>query len=180
MNYPTVLLTQEENAYISRLFEETDEEPEDNEVDYAVEESDEGQTTDQKDEDEVAYIATEDLRIIEENLSNQRFIHGRKFSTQQEIIPSQNTWELIATKSATKDPFLGIRLDTCCNRTSIMRMKLYISYCTEFDIKPTIKPAQGRGVNGIGGGLQGLGFVLIEIPFNDLGLVINVEFLLLK
>lgn len=71
--------------------------------------------------------------------------------------------------------FLGIRLDTCFNRTSIMGEPQYRTYCKKNSTIPAIRPVEkGISLNGIGRGLLGIVLIRIYIPFTEMFLTINV------
>lgn len=76
--------------------------------------------------------------------------------------------------------FYGLRIDTRANRTSIMSCKQYDSYCRSFGYKTVITQPQGRIVRGIGRYQDAAGMASIQIPFQDLGLILDVDFKLLS
>lgn len=75
--------------------------------------------------------------------------------------------------------FNGVRFDTCAN-TSVICEAQYMSYCSEFGLRPSIRPPGGRCITGIGGMRKLIGIVNLQIPFTQLDLVINVDFMMLK
>lgn len=176
----TPRLTTEDKAFIAALFEESDQSEDDDaeannaEEDYTSEES---EWEREEDGGDVAYIATNDLRDLEMAFSDAAFLHGRNVSSKA---TENNTTEanIAHEQKREKVRFAGIRMDTCCNRTSIIGRPQYRAYCFEFGTKEAVRPAKGRNVSGIGGGVEGIGLVNIDIPFTELLLIIHIEFLL--
>ena len=56
----------------------------------------------------------------------------------------------------------------------------YDPYCNTFNLKKLIKPLKGKQVRGIGGCSIAIGEARVQIPFKDLGIIIDVKFLILK
>lgn len=82
------------------------------------------------------FVASEDLEDIEWNLSSSSFIHGWS------ILPARIT-ALIPMDthlSTNRDrPFLGVRLETCASRRSIMWRGRYASYCHNFCLQSSLR-----------------------------------------
>lgn len=75
--------------------------------------------------------------------------------------------------------FNGLRMYTGANRMSAMSNGQYTAYTTEFRLKNAMKPASDRTIRGIGGRRKAVGMDRIQIPFSDLGTVIDVDFLII-
>lgn len=56
----------------------------------------------------------------------------------------------------------------------------YEYYCLKFGLKPQVRHTDGRGARGIGESKEGFRLVLIQITFYGLGIVIEVEFMLVE
>lgn len=127
-------------------------------------------------DNELAYVAVEDKFVIEKEMENAAFLHGNCIfnatpNTTNAFQATEYDWG--------KLEFGGLRVDTCCNKTSIMGSPQYHEYCLLFGIRPAIRPAGNRGVKDIGGTEKEIGKVLIDVPFRLLNLIIAIEFLFL-
>lgn len=107
-------------------------------------------------------------------LSNASYSHGSKFSKAgaEAIIGMKRDLDF-----AHDLPFIIIRLDTCANRTSTIYTSQYISNCSDVRLRPTVRPVCDLKVIGIGCVITVIGTVKLQIPFNDLRLVLEVDFL---
>jgi hypothetical protein len=74
--------------------------------------------------------------------------------------------------------FRGIILDTGANRRSTMCIEQYKAYCSEFGVPMRIKK-ETRSIQGVGGQVIAVGVANITIPITNLGITIDVEFLIL-
>lgn len=74
----------------------------------------------------------------------------------------------------------GLFIDTCDNRTSVISKEQYDVCCQQFTDAETFQKASSGPVNGIGVIINGIGTATIAVPFKDQGIVIKVEFLILK
>lgn len=72
-----------------------------------------------------------------------------------------------------------MRIDTCAKPRSIISERQYDVYCVEFSLKRAIKGASGESVRGIGGRQNAIGMETIQIPFKELHLIIDVEFMVI-
>lgn len=117
---------------------------------------------------------------IAESLSTAALFHGM-INTTDTI--SGDTPSALATVSPNPESpvlFDGLRIDTGANRFSVMSSDKYDAYCKEFFVTPRIVRKEGREVNGIGGKSVAIGATIIEVPFRDLGIVIDVRFLIIS
>lgn len=80
---------------------------------------------------------------------------------------------------ASKNISQGVKIDTSANLKSIMWMSQYYAYCQTFGIITSIK-SQKRRVVGIGGLNTGIGTATIQIPFPALGLIVDINVLLMS
>ena len=98
-----------------------------------------------------AYIAqyqNHALRSEEQKLANNTFIHGRSFASDKE--KSMREMDLaLSTQPIPK--FRGIRLDTCCNKSSVMSYDQYKAYCMEFQVPFKLSRGSIKKISGIGG-----------------------------
>lgn len=167
----TEMLTQEDEAFITEMYEafnEEDIEDEDN-----LNEDDECAA----EEDEIIYLAEEDLRDMAANLANNAFEHSKNIEEPLEGLL------MLATGSAAPDEqkqFQGIRIDTCANRTSVIGEGQYLAYCKKLGLKPALRIDASRSVKGVRGTQKGIGAARIDIPFKCLKITISVLFLILK
>ena len=73
-----------------------------------------------------------------------------------------------------------VTIDTGANRKSVICQSQYTAYEKEFGRRIPVKKSKRKGVKGIGGLCEILGDVSIQIPFKELGLIIDVDFALMK
>lgn len=76
--------------------------------------------------------------------------------------------------------FYGIRIYTAANRRSVMGIPQYRAYNRKFGVRGPIRPSPAKGLRGIGGSGIILGQARTQIPFNDLEIIIDVYFAVLK
>lgn len=165
----TALLTEEDMAYISELFKGFDKYEEGDEDVYYEEDEDDP-------ESDIVYVASVDLEGIQLSLSKTAFTHGTEITADKsEMISAMYSFLLCNDEKVLFD---GIRIDTAANRKSIMSMNQYNAYCKTFGLRPAIKP-RTKGITGIGGRKAGRGTVMIQIPFPNLSIIINIDFLLI-
>lgn len=74
-------------------------------------------------------------------------------------------------------PFDRLRIGHFANRRSIICQQQYTAYFKELGLGQAIRPKKSVGVIGIGERRKAVGIVRIQIPFKDLSLVIDVDFL---
>lgn len=72
----------------------------------------------------------------------------------------------------------GIKIDTGANKKSNLSVEQYTQYCCMLGLKEAIGVSDRRGVIGIGGIKKSVGTAEIQIPFKDLGVVIDIRLLL--
>jgi len=131
--------------------------------------------------DEVNYLALDEDQLIgqkhEMYLSDTAFMHGRTFCTDLEK-------EMLAMHTALAagevSLFKGIIIDTGANRSSCMSLSQYRAYCSEFCVPVNIDYEDARGLIGIGGTSSSIGTATIPVPFQDLDLIIDVKFRILR
>lgn len=170
--HPRALLTVEDLAFITELYDDNDkEESGEEQAEWAEDDSSNDE------EDNIAYIADVDLKSIEVRLSNSAFIHGMTVWPSKSAAIKAMYSAFITTGSI---KFSGIRLDTCCNIKSIISRAQYNAYCNEFGLMNSMKTTTSKGVTGIGGSRIPIGSVSMQIPFTALDLVIDVEFIVLE
>jgi hypothetical protein len=74
--------------------------------------------------------------------------------------------------------FNGVIIDTGANRRSTMCLEQYRAYCARYGSPHRIQK-QARSIRGIGGSVRAVGIANLPIPFSDLNVTIDVEFLIL-
>lgn len=135
---------------------------------FVVEEGDDMETY-------LAYIENEDLGSVETALSNSAFIHRR---TQSKYMATALCAMHNQLKMGEGISFDGVRIDTGANRSSVMSKMQYDAYKREFGLKDAKKPTE-KMVRGIGGRRKAKGTAMIQIPFPKIGIVIDVELLII-
>ena len=109
---------------------------------------------------------------LEQHLANNAFCHGAIIVGKSEM---QTTDEALSVSDCGK--FRGIIMDPGCNRRSVMSLSQYRSYCDEFDVIASINTSKAGTLRGIGDSRSHyIGTAIIAIPFQQLGLTIDVEF----
>lgn len=171
-NHPSALLTVEDLAFvIDMVMTETDEKDSSDE-DYVkwIDEDQEDPPT--------AFLMTEkDASSIEKKLANTAFIHGRTHQGDMNLAMTVMRDQLKHKSGANFD---GVRLDTAANRRSVISKIQYDAYQNEFGRKIIIRPPTKNNLRGIGGQQRVIGEATIQIPFNKLGLVIDVDFAIIN
>lgn len=127
---------------------------------------------DSRSDSSLSFMAAEDLADIQQNLLSSPFLH------ESSILPTRD-FVLIAMHAhidaSCPRRFLGVRVDTCAKRCSIIPECQYAAYC-DFGLQPPLYLANGASVQGIGGRRTLIGTARIQIPFEHLHLVIVVHF----
>lgn len=114
---------------------------------------------------------------IEQGWANNAFLHGSSYIQDKEEAMHVMNCQLTSDDYKL---FTGIHHDTCANRTSVIYRYQYLSYCSEFGLKPSIRNAKGGRVKFVAGISKGIGVVRLQIPFADLDMIIDVYFLVLN
>jgi hypothetical protein len=83
-------------------------------------------------------------------------------------------------KSSMAREFRGLIIDTGANRSSLMSLAQYLAYCREFGAMASIDKSQVRKIRGVGGVQSTIGAAKVPVPFPGLGLVLEIEFQVLK
>lgn len=126
---------------------------------------------------EISYLIEEVATELEISLSHNAYAHGRTFSSD---MASELVTMYKHLRGDTESNFNWIKIDTAANRRSVMSKAQYLAYASEFGRKVPIRPANKRVLKGIGG----LGKVIceetIQIPFNKLNLIIDVDFAIME
>lgn len=114
---------------------------------------------------------------IERSLANSAYVHGKTFSTDINHAMTVIYDQLRGGKHG--PTFDGVRLHTGANRMSVMRDTQYKAYTIQFGLKNVMRPASDRTIRGIVGPRKAHGIAMIQIPFVDLGAVMDVDFLII-
>lgn len=100
--------------------------------------------------------------------------------TISETRATMATATAIHTRFDTEDEkFACIKIYACANKTYILSLRQCRSYCRGFGLPKSIRPTNKRGVTFIGGRKAAVGMAVIKIPFDNLGVIIYVKFLLI-
>lgn len=118
-------------------------------------------------------MTEQDSSATESKLANNAFIHGRSYKADMDHSLSVMKEQL---RYKNDDLFDGIRLDTAANRRSVISKGQYYAYQSEFGRKVKIRLQTKVKLRGTGGHEKVIGEATIQIPFNKLGLVIDVDF----
>lgn len=157
-------------AYISNELCENDDKPDDDLVydnDIERNESDAYVLQDQN----------ESLKSEEQSLRNNPFIHGKSFSSDCD--QNLKFMELALTIESIQN-FRVIRLDTCCNKSSIRSYDQYKAYCMEFQVLFKVSRVSIKTISAIGGSQEAIVAAKLPIPFKDLNIIIDVTFHILR
>lgn len=125
------MLTQEDETFITEMFESFENE---NETEDEVNLNENAKCMGE--DDEIIYLMEIDLTDMATNLANNSFEHS--INTRE--IPEGLV--MLAKKSKAfygQQELQGIRIDTCANRTSVMGEGQYLSYCQKFGLKPALR-----------------------------------------
>lgn len=151
----------------------------------------------------------EDLRFMEETgsqveraLASSAFLHGSAYSTTLEVAIKEMQNQLDsegngAFNGVCMDPgaisammsrdeehpaesFDGLRIDTCANRSSDMSLGQYKLYVRKFGLPEAIRQAEARAIKEIGGRQLALGAAKVQILLPRLGMVADVEVLIIE
>lgn len=170
--HPSALLTVEDLHSIVNMA--IDEE----EQDSRNEDSDEVLWNEDSDDDEnseLVYMAVEDLESVERSLANNVFLHGlnQAGATPSAYVKSKRYGHLTTNPS-----FRVVTIDTAANRRSVMSRAQYSAYQHAFGRHVPMRPPKNN-VKGIGGRSSSIGEATLQIPFDKLGIIIDVEFSIL-
>lgn len=178
---PAAFLSRADHGYIDELFageyqSDGDDdgtgilEDDDDEVDWLQYDSNE------LDEVNLANMEEDDLADIEANLAQLALRHGLGLDCDMRAA----TFALTIFASEDDTDFLGVEIDTGENRMSVMSTIQNARYCHTFGLKEAIDTRTAKRIRGIGGRRKSVGTVIVQVPFKDLGIVIDVRFLLLE
>lgn len=121
-------------------------------------------------------METEYLADTESRLTTSSIPHWRT------ILPIRDS-ALIAMQSHPKIirncQFIGVPLDNCANRRSIMSKGQYKAYLYNFGLRPSLRPGNGAYLRTIGARRTSIGTALIQLPFTHLHIVIDLYFLVI-
>ena len=152
----------------------------------ASDDSSDNSSDKEQDDDNVNFlndVAMEDSAVkkaamdAEVYLANVCYVHGLSFAKD---LKKEMQAMHVALSCGECSSFDGIIVDTGADRSSVMSHSQYKAYCEEFNIPPHIDRSDKRGLTGIGGQGQCIVTANVQIPFNDLGLILDVKFRILQ
>ena len=111
---------------------------------------------------------------LEKDLSNKSFNYSYTFAQHRKDEMKKMNRELKFEDSM--DPFKGIMIDSGKNYLSLISLEQYQAYCQKFSIPAVIRKYAPKRIKGIGGSQSCFGSVTIPIAFNNIGVVIDVDF----
>lgn len=127
--HPTALLTVSDNAFITELsLGDQTESDDDLHAEWAQDGSD-GETDFERD---LSYIVIGSLEEVEESLSEAAFLYGIS------IAATKKDDMHVYLGSSTGKGFDGVRIETCCNKRSVMSLAQYPAYCSELGLIKTL------------------------------------------
>lgn len=173
---PRALLTVEDlQSVVNTAVQESEDDIEDDSDD----ESDGEVMWNQEDQDsaesDIAYMAASDAKSIEITLSENSFLLGYQWSTDETMVYTVTR----STNTHDRPRFKGITMDTAANRRSVMSEEQYSAYQEEFGRRVPMR-APKRDVQGIGGKSLAVDEVTLQIPFTGLGIVLDIELSILR
>lgn len=104
------------------------------------------------------------------------YVHGRatcceKFECAHVLRPEiETTWKFFGSN----------RIDKGASQTPVISIAQYREYCKSFDLSSAMKPFIDRIIMGIGEAGNLIGRVVIQVPFKNPGVVIDVSFLIIR
>lgn len=125
----------------------------------------------------MAFISADEIKDLQENLSNSPFIHGILSWTNKKSATKVMHEAYICTNP---HDFKVIWVDTCCIVRIIISFNEYGSYWRVFGLKKAMRPHTGKAIAEIGGVQIPIGATNIQIPFKKLNLIIDVDFVVLE
>lgn len=75
--------------------------------------------------------------------------------------------------------FEGLRFDICANSSINMSVAQYVAYCDEFGLPLSLKENTNRKSIGVEGHQKAIGTSSIQIPFINLKIVTDVDFIII-
>ena len=178
--HPQALLTIEDLAAVVEMTqneeEETDDEDEVKWLDGNSDSESYNVIASDSEDDDITYLSNETAADIETSLSNIAFIHG---TTNNQDLTAALTKLNDNMHNHSDTKFKGIIIDTAANRRSVICEQQLKAYEVEFGVRLPIRQSLKRVVKGIAGKGEVVGEVLIPIPFNKLGIIIDVDFIVL-
>lgn len=133
----------------------------------------------EKEEDEegnsdLSFYAEYDLIWLESQLANTYFSHAFVATAENADIPMVMTLQDVRSPLELK----GLKIDTGANKSSIIGISQYDAYCRTFGLVTVIRPCTRR-VKGIGGKRSTMRETVIQTPFVDWDVIIDVRFIIL-
>lgn len=171
-------LTKDGKAYIEELYpaerinrDDTADQQTNEEADLADDDSD-GEL---EEDNDLSSFAESDLAQLEVDLAKTSFVQVFTVTTDRSTIP------MVARARGLHDhaEFMGLKVDTGANKSSIMSLSQYRIYCKLFGVPMGLKPST-RQIKGIGEKREAAGKETIQIQFSLLSMIIDVEFLILE
>lgn len=128
------------------------------------------------DDTNIALLTSEQGEEFEQCSALAAFIHGQSIG-RGEMMSAQVDGE--GMEGRHYHFFDGIQIDTCTSRTSVISMRLYHAFSKIFNL-PHSMPTDKKSVAGIGGTSRATGVAVMQVPFKELDVVVDILFLVLK
>lgn len=128
-------------------------------------------------DEDTSLLSSEEGEEIEQCFGLTAFLHSRNIDRAEMRSAQLDGKEVINRRQ----PFFdGFRIDTCANRTSVIRLGQYNAYCQTFIIPHSTWPTSSRIIATIGGKSEATGVVLMQVTFEEFRDSIAVYLLALK
>lgn len=114
--------------------------------------------------------------MIERNVSLMVSLHVRDIADPW----TRNITVAFFDTSKNNISFEGLRIDNHANPTSVISDCSYVGYCRTFNLAYSISSANNQMVERIGGTSMAVELVIIQVPFKELHVVVDVGFLINK
>lgn len=113
--------------------------------------------------------------MVEQHFSLTAFLHGKDIA----ILETKKANGTFLNTTKNNSSFEGLRIDTFANHTSAITDGQYQAYCRKLNLSCSIKSASNRAMKGICGNSKAVGLVVIQVPFKELDVVLEVAFLII-
>lgn len=169
--HPQALITVEDLAAVVEMTSNNDEH------DSGVQWLDDTIAVDTDQVDQLTYLTVEEAQSVESTLAEISYKHGATDNKDMTAALVSNNTQLRKEPSTI---FKGIIIDTAANRRSVMCRNQHNAYQLEFGVKIPLRPPQKSRMKGIGGEGKVIGDATIPVPFTDLNLILDIDFVIMK
>lgn len=125
----------------------------------------------------LSFIAIADMNNLERCLADPAMCPGRAIDGHDTA--TLGTW-IVEGVDAAAPKFEGVWIDTCANKSSVMRETQYMAYCGDFKIAKDMRQCKGITIRGIGRKQHATITGRIQIRFTFLPIISTVDVLIIK